>query len=82
MPTSAPSALSVGDVNDFLDALVRASPRDDGKRKCFQARVKDALSPLEHKWLARIVLRDLKAGLRHESVLAFLGEGVDRVHGS
>ena len=44
--------------------------------KLFREKVFTNFSAIEQKWLVRIVLRDMKLGLRHESVLKWIHEEV------
>ncbi|KAH7479247.1 DNA ligase 4 [Phytophthora ramorum] len=58
------------DVNDLLDALVR-SDSNTGRKKVFMTLATE-YSADEQKWIIRVVLKDLKIGLRHERVLKFI----------
>ncbi|TMW55054.1 hypothetical protein Poli38472_013816 [Pythium oligandrum] len=61
---------TVGVVNELLDQLVRA---DDAasRRKVFM-RLASEFPASEQKWVIRIMLKDLKIGLRHERVLNYI----------
>ncbi|KAG1693107.1 hypothetical protein DVH05_023887 [Phytophthora capsici] len=58
------------DVNDLLDQLVQADS-NAARKKVFMKLVTE-YSADEQKWVIRIVLKDLKIGLRHERVLKFI----------
>ncbi|RLN87661.1 hypothetical protein BBJ28_00001135 [Nothophytophthora sp. Chile5] len=58
------------DVNELLDALVRAD--SNASRKKVVMRLATEFPANEQKWVVRVVLKDLKVGLRHERVLNFL----------
>ncbi|KAF0701368.1 Aste57867_8149 [Aphanomyces stellatus] len=61
--------LTVGDVNRMLDTL--ASQDKEAQKKVFLQFV-TTCSADEQKWLMRIIVKDMKIGLRHERVLQFL----------
>ncbi|KAI9908466.1 hypothetical protein PsorP6_004025 [Peronosclerospora sorghi] len=61
---------TIEDVNELLDDLVRA---DDNKaRKKVFMKLATEYTADEQKWIIRMVLKDLKIGLRHERVLKFI----------
>ena len=64
------SALTVADVNQHLDDIA-ALPDRPAKQPVF-IRLIAALSASEHFWLVRVILKDLKVGLKHESLLRLL----------
>lgn len=61
------SALTIGDLNEALDKVHNASDAGEKRRQLLDL-VRRA-SPIEQKWIAKIVLKDLKVGFTHESVL-------------
>lgn len=61
---------TVGVVNELLDQLVKAE--DNAARKRVFMRLATEFSATEQKWIVRILLKDLKIGLRHERVLNFI----------
>lgn len=61
---------TVGVVNEVLDELVSADTT--ARRKRVVMRLATEFSATEQKWIVRILLKDLKIGLRHERVLRFL----------
>jgi DNA ligase-4 len=61
---------TLGVVNELLDALVCAETHA-ARKKVFM-RLATEFPALEQKWIVRIMLKDLKIGLRHERVLNFL----------
>ncbi len=64
---STTSKMTINDVNDFLDQLSQASETDE-KSKCLTKLIKNS-SLLEQKWIVQIMLKDLKIGVGHESLL-------------
>jgi DNA ligase-4 len=58
------------DVNALLDALVQAD--SNAARKKVFMKLATEFSADEQKWVIRVVLKDLKIGLRHERVLKFI----------
>ena len=52
--------MTLGEVHDFLDQLARMT-KSDTKRGTFE-KVYTRLSPREHKWLARVIIGNLKLG--------------------
>ena len=63
---------TIGDVNDFLDAIVRC----DGKLHDVKELIRNAIGPFsarEHKWLVKMIeAEDLKTGFSWKSVLNML----------
>ena len=53
--------------SQWLDRLAAADPKGSGKSELF-SEVIAVMSPTEQKWLAREILRDLRAGLTHGKV--------------
>ncbi|OWZ22048.1 DNA ligase [Phytophthora megakarya] len=58
------------DVNGLLDQLVQANS-NVARKKVFMTLATE-YSADEQKWIIRVVLKDLKIGLRHERVLKFI----------
>ncbi|KAE8910761.1 hypothetical protein PF005_g13072 [Phytophthora fragariae] len=58
------------DVNELLDSLVQAD--SNAARKKVVMKLATEYSADEQKWIIRVVLKDLKIGLRHERVLKFI----------
>ncbi|RLN53545.1 hypothetical protein BBJ29_008163 [Phytophthora kernoviae] len=58
------------DIIGLIDALEQAD--SNAMRKKVVMRLATEFSASEQKWIVRIVLKDLKVGLRHERVLNFL----------
>ncbi|CAI5712705.1 unnamed protein product [Hyaloperonospora brassicae] len=61
---------TIQDVNELLDALVRAD--SSAARKQVVLKLVTEYTAEEQKWIIRVVLKDLKIGLRHERVLQFI----------
>ncbi|DBA04437.1 TPA: hypothetical protein N0F65_010033 [Lagenidium giganteum] len=61
---------TVGYANQLLDQLVQAE--DNKVRKHVFMTIATEFAPNEQKWLVRIILKDLKIGLRHERVLSYI----------
>ncbi|ETI48972.1 hypothetical protein F441_07087 [Phytophthora nicotianae CJ01A1] len=58
------------DVNELLDQLVLAD--SNAARKKVFMKLATEYSADEQKWIIRVILKDLKIGLRHERVLKFI----------
>ena len=58
---------TIAEVNQILDEI-SAQPHKDDKRKIF-VRIVSQLSAREQFWLMRIICKDMKMGMRHESML-------------
>ena len=67
---SGRSKLTIADVNQQLDD-VAASPDRAAKQSVF-VRLIAELSASEHFWVVRVILKDLKVGLKHDSLLRLL----------
>jgi len=63
---------TLADVNRTLDRLATAD--GDTEQRAAILHMIQTYTPLEHKWLLRIVLKDLKARIRHEAMLAHFHE--------
>uniref|UniRef100_M4B6V2 DNA ligase n=1 Tax=Hyaloperonospora arabidopsidis (strain Emoy2) TaxID=559515 RepID=M4B6V2_HYAAE len=61
---------TIQDVNELLDTLVQAD--SNAARKNVFMKLATEYAAEEQKWIIRIVLKDLKIGLRHERVLKFI----------
>lgn len=61
---------TIRDVNELLDALVQAD--SNAARKKVFMKLATEYAAGEQKWIIRVVLKDLKIGLRHERVLKFI----------
>lgn len=68
------SEWTIKDVNDWLDKLSSAADNADKKKELIKQVIFN-LSARENKWLVRIILKDLKIGLRHEKVRSLLFSG-------
>lgn len=81
------NTLTIGDVNALLGELVKAesfkkpatqqaedssSNAKTTSRKDVFMRMATAFSAMEQKWIVRIILKDLKVGLRQERVLKYI----------
>ena len=62
--------LTVADINREVDALSTDHSKE-GRQKIF-TRLLEKLSAREHKWLVRIVLKDMGIGVKAESILSFI----------
>lgn len=64
--------MTVGDINEFLDAFSVAGGRDEQlpvvHRWC------DILTACEQKWLVRALLKDMKTGCKHDMVFKRFGK--------
>ena len=65
------SDMTIGDINNQLDALCKASLKEE-RESVVMWMVKN-LSPKEQKWMIRVILKDMKIGIKHMRVLNFLG---------
>ena len=66
----AGNTLTIGDVNNRLSDLAQCS---SGKERIDVIRsIYTNMSPTEIKWFARIVLKDLKIGVKHDKILAYI----------
>ncbi|ORX53424.1 ATP-dependent DNA ligase [Piromyces finnis] len=61
------SVLTISDINEKLDQLNQAESFDQQK-DCMRS-FYTSLTPLEQKWIVRIILKDLKIGLTENSIL-------------
>ncbi|CAH0491228.1 unnamed protein product [Peronospora farinosa] len=61
---------TIQDVNELLDSLVQADS-NTARKKVFM-KLATEYTAEEQKWIIRVVLKDLKIGLRHERVLQFI----------
>jgi DNA ligase-4 len=59
--------MTINEVNDFLDELYLAGEAKE-KSTCLTKLIKNG-SLLEQKWIIHIILKDLKIGIGHETVL-------------
>lgn len=62
--------LSVSDINYYLDMMHQATEKPE-KEHILKAMLQHT-TPIEHKWLVRIILRDLKIGLSEKTILGQL----------
>lgn len=60
--------LSVADVNQCLDRLCTATTSADRKNALMH--LLRRCSPLEHKWLIRIIVKDMRMHMMHQSILS------------
>jgi len=69
MRVRAPSVSqwTIAATNHFLDEL--ATAQDAQSRKTLFARLASELTAKEQMWIVRIILKDMKLGIRHESIL-------------
>lgn len=66
----AGGTLTIGDVNELLDELAHATNKKQ-KTKVLE-KLYTKMDSTELKWICRIVLQDLKIGLKHEKILAYI----------
>ncbi|KDO23955.1 hypothetical protein SPRG_10651 [Saprolegnia parasitica CBS 223.65] len=67
------ASVTIEDVNGLLDALNKVHMVDAmAEKKRVLRQMLTRFSGNEQKWLVRMILKDLKIGLRHERVLAFI----------
>lgn len=59
---------NIGQVNEILDQLAKVDCSSEERKKIWN-KVVCEISAREQFWLVRIILKDLKIGLRHESLL-------------
>lgn len=59
---------TITDVNKFLDELSSNAEENKDKKKELIKKAVFNLNAKENKWLVRIILKDLKIGMRHEKV--------------
>ena len=64
------STATLREVNDILDEL--AATTGDKQTAIIRKKILNLFSPLEQKWLMRIVFQDMKIGLKYENVLSKL----------
>jgi DNA ligase-4 len=67
IPDKRGSRHTLGEINSVLNAIANAPDKETRKRIFMNLTSK--LSPREHFWLTRIILKDLKIGQRQESML-------------
>eukprot|EP01022_Parablepharisma_sp_SALTPOND_P011968 TRINITY_DN15277_c0_g1_i1.p1 TRINITY_DN15277_c0_g1~~TRINITY_DN15277_c0_g1_i1.p1 ORF type:complete len:732 (-),score=68.46 TRINITY_DN15277_c0_g1_i1:510-2705(-) len=61
------ASLSVGQVNSYLDQLAKGV--DNKEKKTTLAKLLNETTLGEQKWIVRIILKDLKLGIGHETIL-------------
>ena len=66
---SAASNKTLGEINDLLDRV--SESKDGEERESIFMQVKEEMSPKEQKWFVRILLKDLRIGVKEESLLQF-----------
>jgi DNA ligase-4 len=64
--------LTIKGVNDILDSLSRQGLKGQARKDIVAGRVFQNMCALEIKWFVRIVLKDLKIGVKHDRVLDYL----------
>ncbi len=64
--------LTIKGVNDILDSLSRQGLKGQARKNIIASEVFQKMNALEIKWFVRIVLKDLKIGVKHERVLDYL----------
>ena len=67
--TSA-SAMTLGQVNRHLDMLAAAQGLEEKKKVLMRFVV--GLSAMQNKWICRIILKDMKLGLKADPILKFM----------
>eukprot|EP01084_Bolivina_argentea_P066851 121888_1 len=69
---------TVGDVNRLLDDLAKA----DENEKTLQIirRISGTFSPVEHKWIMRIIFKDLRIGCGEKNILKFLHQDAEKAY--
>ncbi|KAA0169289.1 hypothetical protein FNF28_02243 [Cafeteria roenbergensis] len=78
-PAGSPGP-TISQVNAMLDRL--AAAEGDLAQRAVVLELLQQLTPREHKWLLRIVLKDLKARIRHESFLSEFHESAREIYNS
>ncbi|KAF1795328.1 DNA ligase 4 [Phytophthora cactorum] len=68
--TKSKTQHTLRDVNELLNQLVQAD--SNAARKKVFMKLATEYSADEQKWIIRVILKDLKIGLRHERVLKFI----------
>ncbi len=63
------SKLTVGDVNSMLDTLAQDREKGSAARSSVFTRAVTEMSPSQNMWFCRMILKDLKMGMKHESML-------------
>jgi len=63
------SKLTVRDVNAMLDTLAQERDKGAPARSAVFTRAVTEMSATENMWFCRIILKDLKIGMKHESML-------------
>lgn len=61
------SVLTVGEVNDYLDELAKIE--DNKERVKVMIKLIQKCSGEDLKWICKIILKELKIGLKHERLL-------------
>jgi DNA ligase-4 len=80
--SKASAVLSVWDINAWLDKLSEAVLKEAGRaaaRLSLLVPLLDKLNFSEHKWLIRIVLKEMRLGCKSERVLAAMHPGADKL---
>jgi DNA ligase 4 len=78
-PKSDPGP-TVGQVNDWLTELSLAE--NDAQQKAVILALVQSMTPMEQRWLLRVLLKDLKARIRHEGFFAEMHPDAQEVFNS
>ena len=65
------SDMTIGDINNQLNKLCKASLKEE--REAVVMWMVKNLSPKEQKWMIRVILKEMKLGIKLAKVLSFLG---------
>ncbi|XXQ32045.1 DNA ligase [Plasmodiophora brassicae] len=65
---TTPSKRTLGDTNGLLDALAHSENRAEREKLWYSMQV-EVPSAIEHKWLMRVVLKDMKLGIGENTIL-------------
>ena len=71
------SDMTIGDINNQLDKLCKAQLKEE--REAVVMWMVKNLSPKEQKWMIRVILKEMKLGIKLAKILSFLG-GSNAVH--
>ena len=79
-------SITINEVNSFLDELSQAARSTEGKQSTTQlqsvvfVKLIDRINANGHKWLCKIILKDLKIGLSEKTVFKSLHEEAEELY--
>jgi len=75
------SDMTIEHINTQLDKLSKATNKEERGEVVMW--MLSNLSPIEQKWMIRVILKDMKIGIKYQNVLRFLGgqNAIEHYHG-